>query len=106
MASTECEHIMGFWGGAPSGVQEQSHWSGITGKADEAETLFSFWTSNGSGKFALSAFCKFSVYWGVKHIMWTWYLENAGHYGCTALDQIDMCRDQPNSWFHGCDICL
>jgi len=40
MASTEHEHIMGSGSRAPTGVQEQSPWSGVRGaKPPEAESF-------------------------------------------------------------------
>jgi len=40
MVSTEHEPITGVWGGAPSGFQEQSPWSGVRGLSPlEAESF-------------------------------------------------------------------
>jgi len=44
MASVEHEPITGVWGQSPSGVQEQSPWSG--------GHHFGHWMSNGAGKFS------------------------------------------------------
>ena len=47
MASPEREPIMGYGGGAPSGVQGQSPWSGGHGaKPPEAESIWSFRSAN------------------------------------------------------------
>jgi len=46
--------ITEVWGGALSGIQRQSPWSGSGAQSlSEAETFFGFWTFNGSFKFAL-----------------------------------------------------
>jgi len=49
----EREPIRGVWGGASSGVQGQSAWSGGQGaKPSWSWNTFCFWTFNGSRKFA------------------------------------------------------
>ena len=50
MASAEREAITGvFGGGAPSGIQGQSPWSGTQGaKPPEAESILSFTSANGA----------------------------------------------------------
>jgi len=58
MASAAREPITGVWGGAPSGVQGQSPWSGDQGgEAPEAETLLAFGRSLEAAN--LSSFLKF-----------------------------------------------